>query len=72
MIDNSIADRRNKKPKREPNIIDFKEEIIFYEDSEGDLNVISEDEDLVDALQYVTQRQKKTLRCSIINKNMFE
>lgn len=44
---------RGKKPKREKNTIDFQEYVCFYEDSEGDLNVISEDEDLADATTYV-------------------
>jgi hypothetical protein len=44
---------RGKKPKREKNTIDFQECVCFYEDSEGDLNVISEDEDLADATTYV-------------------
>lgn len=56
MIDQSISQRREeaeeskigkgKKPKREKNTVDFADSVIFYEDSEGDLNVISEDEDL--------------------------
>ena len=33
--------------------------ICFYEDSEGDLNVISEDEDLLDAVAYLGYKQKK-------------
>ena len=64
MIDQSISQRQNegeeskvmgrgKKPKREKNTIDFQECVCFYEDSEGDLNVISEDEDLADATTYV-------------------
>ena len=40
------------KKKREKNIIDFSESVIFFEDSEGDFNVISEDEDLSDANTY--------------------
>lgn len=33
-------------------MIDWNEVHLFYEDSEGDLNVISEDEDLQDAFTY--------------------
>ena len=45
--------RGGRKPKREKNTIDFQNSVCFYEDSEGDLNVISEDEDLADATSYV-------------------
>ena len=60
MIDQSIQDRdqskKGKKSKRE-NIIDFSKEKVFYEDSEGDLNVISDDEDLINASRYTTQHK---------------
>ena len=62
MIDNSISQRgaeeegkKVRKQKREKNIIDFQNSVCFYEDSEGDFNVISEDEDLQDASSYVVQ-----------------
>jgi len=42
-----------KKAKREKNIIDFNKCVCFYEDSENDMNVVSEDEDLKDAGIYV-------------------
>ena len=44
---------KGKRGKREKNTVDFAESVVFYEDSEGDLNVISEDEDLQDATTYV-------------------
>ena len=46
--------------------------MIFYEDSEGDLNVISEDEDLQDATTYVLQHKAKALKCSIVPKTFYE
>ena len=56
LIDSSINQRgeesKNRKQKKEKNTIDFATSVIFYEDSEGDLNVISEDEDLLDAETY--------------------
>ena len=39
--------------KKEKNTIDFTNSVVFFEDSEGDLNVLSEDEDLADASTYV-------------------
>ena len=46
--------------------------MCFYEDSEGDLNVISDDEDLVNASRYVSQHKKKKLKCSIISKDFYK
>ena len=75
-IDESIASRQaaagGKGKKKEKTLIDFEQHVIFYEDSEGDLNVISEDEDLVDASRYATQKKKKKLKCSVIEKDFFE
>lgn len=42
-----------RRTKREKNTIDFQSSVVFFEDSEGDFNVISEDEDLADATTYV-------------------
>ena len=83
MIDQSISQRQNdgdeskamgrgKKLKREKNTIDFQECVVFYEDSEGDLNVISEDEDLADATTYVLQHKAKALKCTIVPKKFYE
>jgi len=40
---------------------------MFYEDSEGDLNVISEEEDLTDARVYAKMKLPKLLKLSIID-----
>lgn len=60
IMDSGIAERelwqkegKKGSQKGNTNTINFEDQIIFYEDSEGDLNVISEDEDLVDATKYV-------------------
>jgi len=45
---------------------------LFYEDSEGDLNVISENEDLIDAKKYAIEKSKKYLECSIVDNQSFE
>ena len=77
MIDQSIASRAEESKagrgsKKQKTIIDFSQSITFYEDSEGDLNVISEDEDLQDATTYVVQHQSKSLKCSIVPKTFYE
>ena len=54
------------------NDVDFKNHVVFYEDSEGDFNVLSEDEDLVGAQAYVQDRNWDSLKCSIVNKRFFE
>ena len=45
--------------------------VCFYEDSEGDLNVLSEDEDFNDAMAYLSYKKNKhgnkaCLECSIL------
>ena len=65
------AEKKQKKPKVQ-NIIDFKKEKVFYEDSEGDMNVISDDEDLINASRYVSQHRNKKLKCSIISSEFYE
>lgn len=37
-------------------LIDWQNVTLFYEDSEGDLNVISEEEDLNDAKKYAVEK----------------
>ena len=57
IINDTIVDRSQAKKDRKgktQNVIDFSKEKIFYEDSEGDLNVISDDEDLVNASRYIS------------------
>ena len=49
----SGADSR--RGKREKNTVDFASSVCFYEDSEGDFNVLSEDEDIADATTYMLQ-----------------
>ena len=49
-LDSNIS-MRGKKGKRQ-HMIDWTQVTCFYEDSEGDMNVISEDEDLLDAAKY--------------------
>ena len=80
LIDNNInqrvgdeeSKRGGRKQKREKNTIDFQSSVCFYEDSEGDFNVISEDEDLADASTYVLQHNSKALKCTIITKKFYE
>lgn len=43
---------------------------MVYEDSEGDLNVISEDDDLKDAYKYAQAKQQK-LQAVILEKETF-
>ena len=70
-FNNQIASREKQGSLRgtgqkEKNNIEWDKAILFFEDSEGDFNVISEDEDLDDAAKYITQRSKKALECSIV------
>jgi hypothetical protein len=53
------------------NPLSWSEVVCFYEDSEGDLNVISEDEDFSDAMAYLNYKKSKLgnqacLECSIL------
>ena len=57
---------------KEKHKIEWDKEILFYEDSEGDFNVISEDEDIDDAIKYITQRSKKALECTIVKREMYD
>ena len=63
---------RGGRKQRQKNTIDFQNSVCFYEDSEGDLNVISEDEDLADATTYVLQHNQKALKCTIVAKRFYE
>ena len=78
MIDSNISYRQEeskaggRRGKREKNLIDFQENICFFEDSEGDFNVVSEDEDLQDAGTYVLQHNQKCLKLSIVPKTFYE
>ena len=64
--------RGGRKQERKKNTIDFQNSVCFYEDSEGDLLVISEDEDLADATTYVLQHNQKALKCTIVAKRFYE
>lgn len=56
--------------KRKPQI-DWTDVTLFYEDSEGDFNVISEDEDMLDAFKYADQKGH-LLQASIVDKTTFK
>lgn len=43
--------------------------LCYYEDSEGDKNYLSEDEDLKDALKYKNDKKMNKLRCKVIRKD---
>ena len=62
----------DKRGKREKNTIDFQNSVVFYEDSEGDFNVLSEDDDLDTATNYCLQHMSKSIKCSIVPKEFFE
>lgn len=53
-------------------LIDWQNVTLFYEDSEGDLNVISEEEDLNDAKKYAVEKSQPYLNCNIVDKATFE
>lgn len=48
--------------------VDWQESVVCYEDSENDLNVISDDEDLETAKFYSQSKSNKYLKCSIIDR----
>ena len=51
--------------------IDWHDLVLFYEDSEGDLNVISEDQDVKTAECYSKQKNLSYLKCSLVNREKF-
>jgi hypothetical protein len=53
-------------------LIDWKNVTLFYEDSEGDFNVISEEEDLSDAKKYAMEKSHAYLNCNIVDRKTFE
>ena len=74
-FDNQVASRISgsmRAGRPEKTLIQWDQEILFYEDSEGDFNVISEDEDVTDAGTYITQRNKKALECTIVKRTMYD
>ena len=46
--------------------------MCYYVDSEGDLNVISEDEDLDEAQAYMQAKNMKMLRVELKDRDTFE
>jgi hypothetical protein len=44
---------------------------MFYEDSEGDFNVISEEEDLSDAHTYSLMKAPSLLQTSIVSRELY-
>ena len=70
-FNNQVA-QRQPPPSKATDRIEWDKEILFYEDSEGDFNVISEDEDVTDAGTYITQRNKKALECTIVKRTMYD
>lgn len=74
-MNNQVADRQNQQEAKKavPNDkIEWDKEVLFYEDSEGDFNVVSEDEDVTDAGIYIAQRNKKALECTIVKRTMYD
>lgn len=52
--------------------IDWYEMNLCFEDSDGDLNVISDDEDLKDAEMYAKMKAFRLLKCSIVDKSLLK
>jgi len=52
MMMSYVSKQSNNKVNKRKQLIDWANVTLFFEDSEGDLNVISEEEDLVDAVKY--------------------
>jgi hypothetical protein len=46
--------------------------ILVFEDSECDLNTISEDEDLFNAMIYAKSKKTDHLKCSLLDKNVYD
>ena len=52
--------------------IDFADNQFCYEDSDGDLNVISDDEDLKTAKTYAQMKQDMKFRTSLVNRQILQ
>jgi hypothetical protein len=65
-----IQETKTSKAKRTP-LIDWYQVHLFYEDSEGDFNVISEEEDLSDAHTYSLMKAPNMLNTSIVSKELY-
>ena len=46
--------------------------VLFYEDSEGDLNVISEENDVTVAQLYSESKNMRYLKCNLVLREKFE
>ena len=68
----SIMNQTSKPRNKRKQLIDWSKVNMFYEDSEGDLNVISEEEDLTDAHTYAKMKLPKPLKLSIIDLELFK
>lgn len=66
---NSVVSKSKAGQRRQ--LIDWSTTCLFYEDSEGDLNVISEEEDLADAHTYALMKMPSLLKCSLVDKEFF-
>jgi hypothetical protein len=75
-LDDNLANRRGKKKGQAANrrvqLIDWTQVTCFYEDSEGDMNVISEDEDITDAHMYYQSKELKSLKCAIVERSLYK
>lgn len=61
-----------KKHQKRKQLIDWAQTTFFYEDSEGDFNVISEEEDLADAHTYSLMKAPQMLKCSVLDRDLFQ
>lgn len=57
---------------RDERSVHWDDMMCYYVDSEGDLNVISEDEDLEEAHAYMQAKSMKMLRVELKDKEIFE
>lgn len=67
----SLLDETTKKHPKRKHMIEWETVHMFYEDSEGDFNVISEEEDLSDAHTYALMKASALLNTSIVSKELY-
>ena len=72
LIDQNLSMRDGRDKKKRQQLINWTKVTCFYEDSEGDLNVISEDEDLNDAHKYSASKGLSQLELSILDRNYYK
>lgn len=68
----SLIDETSHKNQKRKHLIDWEQVHVFYEDSEGDLNVVSEEEDLSDAHTYALMKAPALLNLSIVSKDFYQ